>query len=115
MSSVTDRPSGEAPVVLPVISGARWFGTSPRPLALRVEVPLTAEEMVAALYGVVLPDEIASPEELCGSVAVMLLIEGLPGLQARAERLAQEERSGSVESPEFLAECRRRVAALLAR
>jgi len=115
MNNATDQLPGPASVLLPVIRGAEWFGPEPRPFLLRVEVPLTFEEMVAALYGVVQPDEIASNPDLCGCVAVTLLIEGLPELEARAARLAQDENRGTVQAPEFLAECRHRVAALLAR
>jgi hypothetical protein len=115
MDSVTDQLAAESPVALPVIRGGRWFGPEPRPFLLRVELPLMLEEMVAALYGVVQPEEIDSDEDLCGCVAVTLLIEGLPALAARAARLRKAEQSGTVESPEFLDLCRQRVAALLAR
>ncbi len=53
MDSLNDELAADAPVALPVISGAQWFGPAPRPFLLRVELPLTLEEMVAALYGVV--------------------------------------------------------------
>lgn len=98
---------------LPVIEGSRWFGPEPGPLVLRIELPVTCEEMVAALYGAVDPDEIASDEDLCGSVAVTLLIDGLPALKERVARLHNEEERGAVESPAFLAMCRDRVAALI--
>jgi hypothetical protein len=114
MERTNDKILGNGPLALPVIAGARWFGPEVRPYVLRVEVPLTAEQMVAALYDVAQQDEISSDENLCGSVAVTLLIEGLPRLEARAARLAQDEHRGAVESPEFLAFCRQRVAALLA-
>jgi len=114
MKRPNDQMQGNAPVSLPVIAGARWFGAQVRPFVLRVEVPLTLEAMVAALYGVAQQDEISSDEELCGSVAVTLLIEGLPGVESRAFRIAQDEQCGAVESPEYLALCRQRVAALLA-
>ena len=113
-----DRPSnklpGNAQVRLPLISGPQWFGPGEEPFVLRIEVPLTAEDMVAALYGVVQPDEISRDEDLCGNVAVTLLIEGLPGVESRAAELTRDEQNGCVESPEFLDLCRRRVTALLA-
>ena len=114
MARSTDNLAGNAPVRLPVVSGARWFGPEARPFALRIEVPLTFGEMVAALYGVVQADEIGSDEDLCGNVAVTLLIEGLPGVESRAAKLSREEQHGCVESPEFLDLCRERVTALLA-
>jgi hypothetical protein len=114
MERTNDQIPGNAPVALPVISGARWFGSEIRPFVLRVEVPMTFDQMVAAIYGVAQPDEIGSDEELCGSVVVTLLVEGLPGVDARAARLEQDENLGVVRSREFLSLCRQRVTALLA-
>ena len=114
MDNDTDQIADQVPVALPVIRGARWFGREARPFVLRVEVPLKSEEMVAALYGVVQRDEIETGEDLCGCVAVTLLLEGLPAVQARAARLRAMELHGGLESPEFLALCRKRVAELLA-
>ena len=113
MDSGIDHLTADANVALPMISGARWFGPESRPFLLRVELPLMLEEMVAAVYGVVEPEDIESDEDLCGSVAVTLLIEGLPALAARAAKLRKAEQSGTVESPEFLAMCRQSVARLL--
>jgi len=98
---------------LPVIRGPRWFGPDAGPLALRIEVPMTPGLMVAALYGAAQPDDIDSDEDLCGTVAVTLLIAGLPALEARAARLRSDEERGTVESSAFLARCRLRVAKLL--
>jgi hypothetical protein len=109
-----DSRVGDTPAALPVIRGPRWFGTESRSFVLRLEVPLTFEEMVAALYGVVEQDEITSDEDLCGNVAVTLLIEGLPAVGARVARLSRDEEHGVVQSPRFLAHCRHRVAALIA-
>jgi hypothetical protein len=111
MASYDD--DGDGPALLPVISGTRWFGPAPGKFVLRIEQPVTFDEMVAALYGVVEQDELVSDEDLCGCVAVTLLIEGLPALQARAAKLRRDEKRGAVESPAFLAICRQRVAALL--
>ena len=97
----------------PVIRGPRWFGPDAGPFALRIEVPVTPGLMVAALYGAAKPDDIDSDEELCGTVAVTLLIAGLPALEECAARLRSDEERGTVESPAFLARCRDRVAELL--
>jgi hypothetical protein len=80
---------------------------------LRLELPLTLDEMVAALYGVVEADDIANAEDVCGSVAVTLLLEGLTGLEQRARQTRLDEERGALASPAFLAFCRQRVAALL--
>jgi hypothetical protein len=105
---------GEGPLPgLPVISGPEWFDGDGRPFVLRIECPLASEEMVAALYGLIEAGEMLDSEELCGCVAVALLVEGLAGLQERAARMRREELSGAIASPAFLALCRQRVAALL--
>lgn len=113
MHNQADRLRGKPAAGLPVISGARWFGTENRPVVLRIECPLASGEMVAALYGTVEAGDMASDEDLCGSVAVTLLIEGLPALQERAEKIRLDERRGAIESQAFLALCRQRIAALI--
>jgi hypothetical protein len=112
MHNDADRRQGKPAVSLPVISGARWFGTGNKPLVLRIECPLAFEEMVAALYGTADAGDMASDEDLCGSVAVTLLIEGFPALRERAEKIRQDERRDAIESPAFLALCRQRITAL---
>lgn len=97
---------------LPVVEGDRWFDSDSRPFVLRVEYPLTAEEMVAALYGIVESQDMSSDADLCGSVAVALSLEGLPGLQVRAARIRSDEHAGAIESESFLRVCRTRVTAL---
>jgi len=113
MHNQADCLGGEPAAGLPVIGGARWFDTENRPFVLRIECPLAIGEMVAALYGTVEAGDMASDEDLCGSVAVTLLIGGLPALQERAEKIRLDERRGAIESPSFLALCRQRVAALI--
>jgi hypothetical protein len=100
--------------VSPAISGDAWFDADHRPFVLRVEYPLSAEEMVAALYGTADPQDIATVGDLYGAVAVTLSIEGLRGLAARAARIRRQEQRGGVESAAFLALCRERVTVLLA-
>jgi hypothetical protein len=110
----TDPLAGQAPVALPVIRGAEWFGSEQRPFVVRIELPVSFEEMVAALYGVVETDEIDTSEDVCGCAAVTLLLEGILAVQERAARLRASELRGGVECPEFLDLCRQRVSGLLA-
>jgi len=79
---------------------------------LRIECPLSFDEMVAALYGVVEERDIEGDEDLCGSVVVAMLTGGLDGLKEQAARIRREELHGAIEAPAFLALCRLRVAAL---
>ena len=105
-----DRRAGAR--ALPVIADARWFDPVDGAFVLRVECPLTFDEMVAALYGVVEEGDIDGDDELCGSAAVTLLVGGLSALNERAARIRRDEQRGAIEAPAFLALCRRRVAAL---
>ena len=98
-----------------MISGPRWFDDDDAPFRLQIELPLTFEEMVAALYNVVELADIASDEDLRGSVAVTVLIDGLTALMARVSKIRQDEQRHTIESPDFLAHCRLRVAELLGR
>ena len=79
-----------SPVRLPVIKGDGWFDSEHKQFVLCVEYRLSAEEMVAALYGVVELGDIASDEDLCGSVAVTLSNEGLPALGVRAAAIGRD-------------------------
>lgn len=126
-SSHADRPKvtpmhnhfdcrhGDPHPSLPMISGPRWFDDDDAPFRLQIELPLTFEEMVAALYNVVELADIASDEDLRGSVAVTVLIDGLTALMARVSKIRQDEQRHTIESPDFLAHCRVRVAELLGR
>lgn len=111
----SDRTPGTSPVQLPVITGDPWFDSEHRPFILCVEYPLSAEELVAALYGVADPQDITGVQCLCGTAAVTLSLEGLPGLAARARQIRHDEHDGTIESIAFLQLCRTRVAALLER
>jgi hypothetical protein len=111
--TLTDPTPNTSPVRLPVVTGDGWFDSERKQFILYVEYPLSVEEMVAALYGVVEAHDIASDEELCGSIAVTLAIEGLPALSARATKIRLDEQRGTIQSADFLNECRERVTALL--
>jgi hypothetical protein len=99
---------------VPAIRGPRWFGSAPRSLIVRIDVPLPFDEVVAVLHGIAQPDDLLTDEDLVGCVAVTLLLEGLPGVEARAAKLRQDEANDAVESPGFLSHCRERVSGLLA-
>jgi hypothetical protein len=113
MNSYSDVRTSVRSAVLPVIRGARWFGQEHGPYVLRVELRLTLDEMVAGLYGVAETGDIGSTEDLCGSVVVTLLAEGLTVLQERVAKIRVDEQDGTIQAPEYLEYCRRRVAALL--
>ena len=112
-SILTNSAPESGPVRLPVVKGDGWFDSEHTQFILCVEYPLSVEEMVAALYGVVEPQDIATDEDLCGSVAATLSNEGLAALSVRAAEIHRDEEDGTVKSVRFLTECRERVTALL--
>ena len=112
MPDQADGPRKERAAGLPVISGARWFDPVTRPVLIRIDCPITFNELVAALYTRATADDLGSAEDLCGVVAVTLLLEGLPALMEHAEQIRRDELCGAIESPAFLALCRQRAAAL---
>jgi len=112
MHNQTDHPGHDQAAGLPVIRGPRWFDADNRPFVLRIECPLASDEMAAALYGTAQASDLASDEDVCGCIAVALLVEGLAALQERARKIRLNERRGAIESPAFLSLCRQRIAAL---
>jgi hypothetical protein len=63
-----------------------------------VEYPLSAEDLVVALYDVAELQDIAGDEGLSGTVAVTLSIEGRPGLTTRAREIHRQEQDGTIGS-----------------
>jgi hypothetical protein len=108
------QQAGES-YALPVIRGPRWFGSEPKQFVLRAEIPVTFDEMVAALYGTAGLEDLASAEDMCGSVVAALLVEGFQAFESRAEKLHRDDLAQRIDSPAFLSLCRRRVADLMAK
>ncbi len=75
---------GRAGVGSPVIGPGRWFEPG-RGALLRVELPLSADEMTAALYSAVGVEEgdLAADEDVWGQVAVEIATQGLTAVQRR--------------------------------
>ncbi len=110
-------------VVGPVVDEF-WLGSrGPGACLVRMEVPLPAEMMVAALFAAglfVTAGDVADDGELFGFIAQVVEREGTGFLEAAAENLPALERSGTlpdaggVTGADWLAFCRRRIAALTA-
>jgi hypothetical protein len=101
--------------VSPVISGENgWLGDDGRhqPLTLELSLPVSAEEMAAALYG----DDHLSPIDLGSDVnvwafaAVAIVQDGLNVIQHRADEILVAETRGKLANPAWLELRRRRVA-----
>src|SRR6266702_1987030 len=108
-------PRREAGLVSPVISGeGGWLGDDDRdqPLTLQLSLPVSAEELAAALYG----EHQLSPADLTADVNVWafaaraIVQDGLNAIQRRADEILVAEARSALAKPKWLALCRRRVA-----
>ena len=99
----------------PVI-GEGCFNAPERSFLVRTDVPVTAEMLVAALYGEredLLDFDIAEDEDLWESIAFALVMEGFRRIEERALAIREEQASGTLADPEWLRLCRRRVADII--
>ncbi len=107
-----DAPDAVTPAS-PLITAGRWFEADGRPYIARMELPLSAEEMVAALYGEhprLMPADLEADEGVWANAALVVVQDGLREIERIAVRIRQQERSPELAAPEWLAFCRRRVA-----
>jgi len=109
-TAVLDRP--EAAPTSPVITAGTWFEAGGRPLTLRMELPLSAELMVAALYSdeTIQADDLLTAEDVWGQVACILTDKGMAELEQLAAMLPRQEKRGRLDAPDWLAFVRQRVA-----
>jgi hypothetical protein len=99
--------------VSPVFTGGDCFELEGRPHVLRMELPVSAEEMVAALYGEhgrLQEGDLETDEDIWRKAAIMIILDGLPVIEERADQILVEEARNALFHPEWLALCRRRVA-----
>lgn len=78
---------------------------------LRMDLPLSFDDLVAALYATVVTDEdlTAADEDLRSLATVGVACTGLWGIRAQSDRIRREEADGIIESPDRLVRCRQRV------
>jgi hypothetical protein len=107
------------PVTSPVLAaGPGLFDGAGRPLVVRLEVPLSPQEMVAALYGEherLTQADFPTDEDVWRYVAVVVAQDGMHAIEQLADVIAEQERCHSLVAPEWLAWCRRRVDEVAAR
>src|SRR5215471_14344224 len=110
--AVPDRP--EAGPVSPVVTGGAWLGDEGRdqPLILQLRLPVSAEELAAALYfdDHLSPADLAADENVWAFAAVAIIQDGQNAIQARAAEILVAEARGTVGNPGWLELCRARVA-----
>ena len=108
-----------APVTGPLLTaGSGLFDGEGRPLVVRLEVPLSAGEMVAALYGEherLTQADLSTDQDVWRYVALVVAPDGMHAIEQLADVIAEQERCRSLVAPEWLAWCRRRVAEVAAR
>ncbi|BCJ30528.1 MarR family transcriptional regulator [Actinocatenispora sera] len=82
---------------------------------LRIELPLTADEMAAALYYELhlVADDLVHDQDVRDALVLAVATEGLTAVRQRAERLCAEIAAGTVDAA-WLAVCRRRLADVFA-
>lgn len=111
--AVPDRR--EACQVSPVISGEdHWLGDGDRhqPLVLVLRLPVSPEELAAALYhhdGYLTPDDLADDVNVWGHAATVITQDGADAIGRLADEILLAEAAGTLASPAWLAHCRRRV------
>ena len=118
IAGATEPDCPDAALVCPVFTtGADLFDREGRPHVMRIELPLSATEMVAALYGEydrLRPADLDDDEQVWGHIAVVVVQEGLPAIWQLAEVIDAAEPCRVLAAPEWLALCRKRVAEVTA-
>jgi hypothetical protein len=102
------------PVSPAITSEDGWLGTDGRdqPLTLQLRLPVSAEELAAALYSddLLSPPDLATDADVWAFAAVAIVQDGLDAIQRHADEIAVAEARGELANPAWLELCRRRVA-----
>lgn len=99
-------------------AGSELFYGEGRPLAVWLEVPLSAREIVAALYGEhenLTQADLATDQDVWLYVAVVVAQDGMHTIEQLADMIDEQERCRTLAASEWLAWCRRRVGEVAAR
>lgn len=100
----------------PLITGGTWFEATGLPCLVRMALPVSAEDMVAALYrdhSRLLDADLETDEEIWSSIAIVIVQDGLYQIWRTADQICKQEQSGTLEAPDWLTYCRSRVAAVV--
>jgi hypothetical protein len=108
----------DAALASPVLTaGSGVFDGEGRPYVVRMELPLSAEQVVAVLYGDrghLMPEDVGTDERVWAHAAVAVVQDGLAAVEELAREIEVQEASGALAAPGWLALCRRRVAEMAA-
>ena len=113
---MADRPgvTRASPVLT---AGSGYFDGEGRPHVVRMELPLSAGEMVAALYGEhgrLAAEDLETDGEVWGQIAMVVVQDGLHQVWELADLIDAQEPRHALAAPRWLALCRRRVAEVTA-
>jgi hypothetical protein len=89
------------------------FDADDRPLVVRAEVPLSAWEMVAALYReyeCLAQADLSTDEDVWRHVTIVVARDGQNSIEQLTDMVAEQERCHILAAPDWLAWCRQRVA-----
>jgi hypothetical protein len=114
LNGTAARARHQAGPVSPVISGDNgWLGDDGRdqPLTLQIALPVSAEELAAALYcdDHLTPADLAKDHSVWALATVAIVQDGLNAIQRRADEILADEARGRLANPGWLELCRRRV------
>jgi hypothetical protein len=94
-----------------------WFEGEDRPHRVGMVLPISAELMVAALYGdrkQLRQADLATDEDVWGNVMLVVTMDGLNTVQELADEILVDEHRRTLTDPIWLALCRRRVSEVIA-
>ena len=106
----TVREPDSAPAS-PLITGGTWFEATGLPCLVRMALPVSAEDMVAASYrdhSRLLDADLETDEEIWSSIAIVIVQDGLYQIWRTADQICKQEQSGTLEAPDWLARADRR-------
>jgi hypothetical protein len=112
-TATIDRP--EAAQVSPLIAGPEWFDAEPDSWTVRMHVPLTPEQMTAAVFFAADywdADDDLSAVDVWGGIACIVAAHGLCELGRMTARVAEIVASPEPGDLELIAAARARVAAV---
>jgi hypothetical protein len=97
-----------------LVGGPSWFEFEGegRPHVLRMDLPVSADEMVAALYrdhAILHDTDLAVGRYVREHAALVIAMDGLNSVQDTVDLIRAQERRGELAAPEWLALCRQRV------
>ncbi len=112
-----EPPCRALPALALSLPPAGLFDGEGRPCVVRMELPLSAGEMVAALYGEherPAPADLETDGDVWGQIAMVVVQDGLHEVWELADVIGAQEPCHALAAPGWLALCRKRAAEVAA-